>query len=81
MSIAEKVKERISELPLGSEEKMLLRGVLGELARNAPDGEGERFVKQWIKKNEEQRARTRRNVKEAERIDFETDLLRSLLED
>ncbi len=80
MTITEKVKQRIADCPLGSEEKTLLRGILGELSRNGQE-DGGYFVQQWIKKNEEQRRRTRRNAREAERIDFETELLRSLLED
>lgn len=81
MTIVEKVKKRISECPLGSEERVLLRGILGELALNPQSDGGVYFLKQWIKRNEEQRARTRRNIKEADRIDFETELLQSLLED
>lgn len=80
MSLSETIKLQMKELPLGSEEKMLLRSILGELTVLKPRNETS-FLKQWLQKNEVQLMRTRRNIKEARMIDMESKLIESLLKE
>lgn len=81
MDLAGKLKDRIIEAELGSEERIALHFILGEYTRSTRIGDPVQFLSRWIKENENQRQRFRRDPKEVTRIDFETNILKSLLED
>jgi hypothetical protein len=79
MTLEDKVKERISEAPLGSDEKNCLRCILGELT--SKKGSGIAVLRELLRQNEEAMRRTRRNREELNRIEIENTVLKSLLEE
>ena len=81
MDLAGKLKDRILEAELGSEERITLHSILGEYTRSTRVSDPTLFLSKWINENDDQRRRFRRDPKEVTRIDFETGILRSLLED
>jgi len=80
MDFVKKLKDRISEAPIGSEERITLLAILGEYTRSRQSSPAH-FIQKWIKDDEDQKRRFRRDPKEVSSIDFEIDILRSLLED
>jgi hypothetical protein len=80
MTLEDKVKERISEAPLGSDEKNCLRCILGELTSKKGTS-GITVLRELLRQNEEAMRRTRRNKEEANRIQIENTVLKSLLEE
>jgi hypothetical protein len=75
------LKQRIAESELGSEERVTLHSILGEYTRSSRLVDPNQFLSKWIRENDDQRRRFRRDPKEVARIDFETDILKSLLEE
>lgn len=81
MDLVAKLKDRINEADLGSEERITLHSILGEYTKNKRISDPVHFLGKWIKENEDQKRRLRRDPKEVARIDFESEILRNLLED
>lgn len=79
MTLEEKVKQKIADAPLGSDEKNCLRCILGELT--SKKGSGVAVLRELLRQNEEALRRTRRNPAEIGRIELENTVLKSLLEE
>lgn len=80
MDLTAKLKERIAEASIGSNERVTLNSILGEYTRSKHMTDPVHFVEKWIKENDDQCRRFRRDPKEVSRIKFESDVLRSLLD-
>ena len=81
MDLVAILKERIDETKFGSEERTTLHSILGEYTQAKRTTTPLQFLQKWIKTNEDQKRRFRRDQKEVARIEFETEVLRSLLPD
>lgn len=81
MDLVTKLKDRIVESELGSDERVTLHSILGEYTRSTRVSDPTTFLTKWIRENDDQRRRFRRDPKEVTRIDFETEILKSLLQD
>jgi hypothetical protein len=81
MNLDEKIRTRINESEFGSEERNVLRTILGECTRSkVGTGRGATFLQRMIRTNKEL-LRDRRRDPESDRIRFETKVLESLLQD
>lgn len=81
MDMGEKIRTRIQQVPLGSEERNVLRSILGELSRVGACQSGTTFVHNTLKTNRELLRKLRSNNKDVPRIEFENEVLESLLDD
>lgn len=82
MNLDEKLRLRINEAEFGSEERTVLRTILGELTRaQSCPGKGSGFLQQMIRTNKELLRKSRRHDQEAIRIEQENEILESLLQD
>lgn len=82
MNLDEKLRSRIKESAFGSEERTVLRSILGELARSQMcPSKGTSFISQMIRTNKDLLRKLRRHDQESKRIEYENEVLESLLQD
>lgn len=84
MRLTEKLRWRIGLASIGSEERMILRAILGELITKQPCPNEQAFVERLIRGNDEQVKKMERrqyDPKDIARTNRETEVLRSLIEE